>query len=283
MAARIMFRNARLWIAFFGSISFLPVAVVSAFSTTQIQHQRTVRFLSPPRQLWGRSGKEKISDEGAATSLLPTLMSEATNGLNDSRNNDWTQQLIQVTLPIQEVLDTASDGWVLSYANLEPDTPQTPAGQLFLLTNVAYLVVGILLMQNCQDYWLGPLTDLVSLLSFNYHYQQLQNTDRNAVRLSLLVDYIGALATIFTGFYYLVSPTILTNGFQEALAAIAQMQSLQFESLIYSLAGILFLISSWVWEAGRPYMTLHGLWHLCSAYSGYLIGTYHHSVTTVMP
>jgi hypothetical protein len=278
MEARNLFRSARWWFNVVGSV-LLQIAVVTPFTTT---HRRTVRYLSPQNQLWGRAGKEKVSDEGATSTLLPTLMSEATNGMDDAPNDDWAQQLIQFTLPIQDVLDTVSDGWVLSYANLEPDTPQTPGGQLFLLTNVAYLIVGILLIQNCQDYWLGPMTDLVSLLSFNYHYQQLQNTDRNAVRLSLLVDYIGALLTIFTGFYYLVSPTMMTNGFQEALAAITQMQSLQFESLIYSLAGILFLISSWVWEAGRPYMTLHGLWHICSAYSGYLIGTYHHSVTSVI-
>jgi hypothetical protein len=281
MEARYSLRSARWWFNVVSCVLLLQIVVVTAFTTTQ-HYRRYVRFLSPHTLLWGRAGKEKVSDEGATSTLLPTLLSDATNGMNDSPNDDWSQQLIQFTLPIQDVLDTVSDGWVLSYANLEPDTPQTPGGQLFLLTNVAYLIVGILLIQNCQDYWLGPMTDLVSLLSFNYHYQQLQNTDRNAVRLSLLVDYIGALLTIFTGFYYLVSPTMMTNGFQEALAAITQMQSLQFESLIYSLAGILFLISSWVWEAGRPYMTLHGLWHICSAYSGYLIGTYHHSVTSVI-
>ena len=261
------------------------VCFVSAYSV--IPRYRTSNFytgtpfVSPPPnerhiQLWSRVGKDKVVEEASTTTaVVPTILSDS-----NENASDWMQPLIQATLPMQQVLDTVSDGWVLSYANLQPDTPQTPAGQLFLFTNVAYALVGLLLIQNCQDYWFGPLTDLVALLSFHYHYQQLRNTDRNAVRLALLLDYIGALVTIFTGFYYLVSPTLFTNGsFQAAMAAITQMQSLQFESLIYSLAGILFLISSWVWEAGRPYMALHGMWHVCSAYSGYLIGTYHHSVT----
>jgi hypothetical protein len=214
------------------------------------------------------------------------------------------EQMIQVTQPIQTVLDTVSDGWVLSYANLHPDTPQTLYGQLFLFSNVAYFIVGIIVLQVYQDYWFGSIIEVVSVLSYNYHYQQLLDTDRNAVRLSLLLDYMGACLTIGTGFYYLIGPTAeaITTAMMQSTAdgtttttttttfattsnivstiILTQQQSLQFESLIYSIASILFLISSWVWEAGKPYMILHSLWHLCSAYSGYLIGTYHHFVTT---
>ena len=181
-------------------------------------------------------------------------------GEGNGGDTEWQEQLNQLTAPVQEVLDGATEGWALSYADLRPDTHQTTPGLVFLLTNVAYAAAGLALTFH-GDVWFGLLTDVTALVSFNYHYNQLQvegDMGAPAVRLALLIDYAFASVAILTATTYLwTSP------------------SFPLEGALYAAASMVFLGLCWVYEEGRTYMVLHGMWHLLSAYAGYLIGMTH--------
>jgi len=75
---------------------------------------------------------------------------------------------------------------------LSPQTPSTFAGASFLLTNVCYAVAGLMLTVN-GDVVFGAMTEIAGVVSFIYHYLQLDlGKDRNEVRLALVIDYITA-------------------------------------------------------------------------------------------
>jgi hypothetical protein len=163
-------------------------------------------------------------------------------------------------MPVTTALEETDIGWVLSYADLSPETEDTLTGQAFLATNVAYTIMGLLLQVTAKDAWLGTLTELASAASFAYHYNQLAHPrEIGLVRLTLMVDYVIAIACLGTSFYYLVSdPT-----------------AVPIAGYISCALAVIFLGLSWVWEAGVPYCFNHGLWHLFGAYGGYLIGQAH--------
>jgi hypothetical protein len=169
----------------------------------------------------------------------------------------------KVAEPLEEVLDGLTGGWALSYADLSPDSTSTPVGQGFLITNAAYFAAGILVFLQ-GDAWLGFWTDVAAIASFNYHYNQLVASEgastikkNQAVRLALLLDYTAAAISMLTATLYLTSGVVPVEG------------------LIAAALGLGFLYMSWVYEYGRPYMFWHSLWHLCSAYAGYVIGISH--------
>ena len=75
---------------------------------------------------------------------------------------------------------------------MSPQTPRTFAGASFLLTNVCYAVAGVMLTVN-GDVLFGAMTEIAGIVSFIYHYLQLDlGKDRNEVRLALVIDYITA-------------------------------------------------------------------------------------------
>lgn len=157
-------------------------------------------------------------------------------------------------------LDELSGDWALSYADLSPATPQTPVGISFLATNVGYALVGLSLAQR-GDLVFGTLTEIAGIVSFWYHYSQLEyGIEREEVRLALLTDYFTALTAIITGGIY-----------------IGQIGLANLPTDIFVSAGIslVCLALCWVWEFGYPYIFLHSLWHLGSAYTGYLVGNAH--------
>jgi hypothetical protein len=164
--------------------------------------------------------------------------------------------------PAAQVLDDATDGWALFYADLSPEDETSPVGQAFLASNIAYAVVGLLLSIQ-GDAILGLLTEVVSIASFIYHYTQLQasamRTQDSTVRTALMVDYIFAFTSIFVGLIYLVSDQQLPpiEGFGSAFA------------------GLACLFACWIYEKGYPYIVLHSFWHFFSAYSAYVIGISH--------
>jgi hypothetical protein len=169
------------------------------------------------------------------------------------RQNDYIQNL-------EKRIDDISGGWALSYADLSPDSDQTIGGRIFLATNLAYGMAGAIITFVIGDYTLGLLTELCALASYNYHYYQLLahgQEKADSVRLALLVDYVFAGASILTGTIYLWC-TIPAVGVPTSAVVAAGV-------------GVGFLLASWNWEYGRPYMVLHGIWHLCSATAGYLI------------
>ena len=124
------------------------------------------------------------------------------------RPTDITEDSFGVLLPIAEAVDEATDGWGLSYADLHPATPKTPVGQAFLATNVFYLAGGLYLGIK-GDFFFGGLTELAGIVSFVYHYAQLDfGQNRSEVRLALLIDYFTAGATLLTGGVYMIQAGI---------------------------------------------------------------------------
>ena len=157
-------------------------------------------------------------------------------------------------------------GWGLSYADLSPATPRTPAGQAFLATNLGYAVVGAWLAAE-GDCLYGGLTEAAGLVSFAYHYAQLDlGKNRPEVRLALLVDYLVAGAALLTGTAYLV---------QDCAAGGAGLAATSGTTLASAAVALGCLGLCWVWEYGYPYIFLHSLWHIASAYTGFLVGQEH--------
>ena len=47
------------------------------------------------------------------------------------------------------------------------------------------------------------------------------------------------------------------------------------DALITGAGSIVAISLCWVWEFGYPYLVLHSIWHILSAYTGYLVGQAH--------
>lgn len=192
---------------------------------------------------------------------LPTLPTPSSSFRKDGRPQDITQSTFgPYLLPLADAVDNATGGWGLSYADLSPQTPRSPAGIAFLATNVLYGAVGVTLSMN-GDVFYGTLTELAGLVSFAYHYAQLElGAGRGEVRLALLIDYLTAGSALIVGGIYMVQSGL------EYLPA----------SVIFSgLGAIVCLSLCWVWEYGLPYILWHSLWHILSAYTAYLVGQVH--------
>ena len=183
--------------------------------------------------------------------------------LATSKNEDVVQDLsgglASMLLPMSSLIDSMTGGWGMTYADLTPETHETPTGIVFLTTNLAYSVVGALLALH-GDSLLGLLTECASVASFGYHFTQLKlGPDQAAVRLALLVDYIFAAAALSTGLFYVAMSPL----------------DIPMEGLLACALAVACLGASWIWERGMPYITFHGMWHLLGAYGGYMIGQAH--------
>jgi hypothetical protein len=78
--------------------------------------------------------------------------------------------------PVAEFIDSNTGGWALSYADCTPEDETTLGGVAFLLTNVAYLVVGGVLW-NMGEVTLGLLTEVAGIFSYIYHYNQVRERE----------------------------------------------------------------------------------------------------------
>ena len=183
---------------------------------------------------------------------------ETGNVLND--NDGRTYDNMGILTPLAEKLDSVTGDWALSYADLSPATPKTPAGISFLLTNVCYALVGISIFSK-GDLFYGSLVEIAGVVSFWYHYSQLEyGQNRSEVRLALLTDYFTAGAALITGGVYMVQLGLM---------------GIPMDTLIVATGSIVALSLCWVWEFGYPYLVLHSIWHILSSYTGYLIGKAH--------
>jgi len=199
-----------------------------------------------------------LQEQDDATSF--TDANDQSSFVKYGRPQDITSSSFGPLLPLAEAVDAATGGWGLSYADLAPATPRTPVGRAFLATNFFYLASGLWLGLH-GDWFYGGLTELAGIVSFAYHYAQLDlGKNRSEVRLALLLDYLCAGAALLTGGAYL-----LQVGFASVSAA----------TLASAAAAIACLGLCWVWEFGYPYIALHSLWHAASAYTGYLVGQEH--------
>jgi hypothetical protein len=210
-------------------------------------------------------------DDGTASSISSGSIDKLLPNLEDMPTlRDVVAATQSLAEPIQQVLDECTGGWALNYADLTPESPDTAIGRGFLLTNVFYLVAGLLLTYQ-GDPTLGFFTDLAAIASFNYHYTQLRATSqkegiKDLVRLSLFLDYMAASISILTAVVYVVSASLQLEPDQLIMVE---------QSVAVGMVGLFFLVLSWKYEYGRPYIVFHSLWHLGSAVSGYLIGAAH--------
>lgn len=254
--------------AFIGPGRSIHRLSLSSSSSSKSSNPRSLSGSVRPCKQYQRGQRSWISDgRRGATASLSTLSLLADREHESStdplitRINTWTK-------PIQGVLDESTGGWALSYADLAPDSPSTPGGKAFLATNIFYLVAGLLLTWE-GDPLLGFIIDITAIASFNYHYNQLVATNETlaksqiqpVVKLSLLLDYAAASLSIGTALVYIFTDVTWNEEVRQAIEA--------------SLLGVVFLGVGWKYEEGRPYMIFHSLWHIFSAYAGYLIGTAH--------
>lgn len=187
------------------------------------------------------------------------------DAITPDKNESLTSQLapelernkINLLIPLAQALEDSTGGWALSYADLAPETDETPIGRGFLATNLAYTVCGLLLVQS-GNVLLGVLTELASVASFAYHFAQLKlGKNQPLVRVALLVDYVVAASTLLAALVYIIQVGV---------------QNVPLEGIIASILAVVFLFLSWVWEEGLPYVFNHGMWHLLGAYAGFMIG-----------
>ena len=211
--------------------------------------------LDPTLVLEGELGPVDL--EEIDTAKLKTFQSDISNV---DTKRDLSGDYFGPLLPIAERIDSATGGWGLSYADLHPETPQTPLGVAFLATNACYAFGGLVL--GVQGEWtLGLLTEVAGIVSFWYHYSQLNfGQDRKEVRLALLIDYFTAGTALLCGAVYMAQMGI---------------DSVPFESLVWGGASVVCLTLCWVKEVGYWYLFWHSLWHIGSAYTGYLVGQNH--------
>ncbi|KAL7526167.1 hypothetical protein ACHAXR_001359, partial [Thalassiosira sp. AJA248-18] len=196
------------------------------------------------------SNEQKQSN---SNTIIPT--SDQTSFAKYGRPQDITSESFGPLLPIAEAVDEATGGWGLSYADLHPATPQTTIGQAFLATNFFYAAAGLWLGFK-GDWFYGGLTELAGIVSFVYHYTQLEfGKNRSEVRLALLIDYFTAGSALITGGVYMIQ---------------AGISSVPVDALLAAGASTVCLSLCWVWEFGYPYIFWHSLWHVLSAYTGFL-------------
>eukprot|EP00986_Skeletonema_menzelii_P002888 scaffold843_cov143-Skeletonema_menzelii.AAC.7 len=191
---------------------------------------------------------------------VPNILAGSSTFQKYGRPTDITSDSFGPLLPIAEAVDEATGGWGLTYADLHPATPRTTIGQAFLATNIFYAAGGLALGVQ-GDWFYGALTELAGIVSFVYHYTQLEfGKNRAEVRLALLVDYMTAGAALICGGVYMVQLGI---------------DAIPFEALLTAIGASICLGLCWVWEFGYPYIFWHSLWHILSAVTGYLIGQDH--------
>ena len=170
-----------------------------------------------------------------------------------------------------------ADEWLLAHPDLNPETSATPLGQGFLSTNIAYLFSGTVLRAD-GDMLLGSMALVSGLVSFWYHYEQLQSSDgasnrTSIVRIALLTDYASALATSILCLMYVSD---------------IELSTIPIEAFLSCGLAFVFFIAGWFpsfgflttirpkWAGdGASYIFLHSLWHVLSAATFYYVGEAH--------
>lgn len=190
---------------------------------------------------------DDISSDSGSGSIEGTELSkeEKLKSFQQDIREKFTQERSYNTFgilsPIAKTLDEVSGDWALSYADLRPATPRTIEGQAFLATNVGYAVAGLILGVQ-GDWFFAFLTELAGIVSFWYHYSQLEfGQNREEVRLALLTDYFTAGAALITGGFYMVEMGI---------------SGVPLDALITGGAAVVCLSLCWVWEVSFSFILL---------------------------
>lgn len=228
----------------------------SRYRQSKLPQRRNARSFNRKGKMLSlfNEGTESIGEKGSKA-----------NDKTTSFKDDRTYDNMGLLRPIAEALDSVTGEWALSYADLSPATPKTPVGISFLLTNVCYAIAGIRLITQ-GDLFYGALVEIAGIVSFWYHFSQLEyGKERSEVRLALLTDYFTAGSALITGGFYIAQIGIT---------------SVPLDALVVGAGAIVALALCWVWEFGYPYILLHSIWHILSAYTGYLIGQAHIDLMT---
>lgn len=219
-----------------------------------------------------KSTKLSLSSGDVSEGLLslPSPLSSLLDGTafssSTTTNPSKTTSTPPTTKSLEEIVDPVANAleesfgigeWAFSYADLTPENETTPIGISFLATNVAYGIAGSYLLSQGNAV-LGTLTEIACLASFCYHYAQLKygQEGSSVVRLTLLVDYFFAISSIMVGSIQL-----------------AMSHQLPEDALVGGSLALASLAACWVWEEGMTYIFFHSLWHLFSAYTGFVIGS----------
>ena len=138
---------------------------------------------------------------------------------------------------------------------------------MFLCTNIPFIFSSYYLLQVKSDFLFFPviavIVDIAGISSIWYHYNQLlYGPNRKEVLTPLLVDTITAIPAIISIFIALVLVAI------EGLAVEPFFQL----AAISGSFSIIALLISWKYDSGTRYILYHGLWHILSALTVFLIG-----------
>lgn len=156
--------------------------------------------------------------------------------------------------------------WALTYADLSPYSEKDIIGFLFLSTNLFYFIAGLqLYFDSTRLFVFGEnsggefmaffsvIIDIAGLLSSSYHYYQLKcGPSSSKVIKSLLLDYAVAFLAVMI---FVVDLFFYHNALENPVA------------LLLAISSIMCLLASWKYEYGVPYMLLHGMWHILSAFA----------------
>ncbi|GFH43897.1 hypothetical protein CTEN210_00370 [Chaetoceros tenuissimus] len=258
-------RSSSIWI----SLLCMSISITSsfAFTSTSSCSLKSCKLSSPaiiPSKPHDLNTRLNLFTEEESESATPLTDEEKLLSFQKDIASEYKEErsynTFGILTPIAKTIDGISGDWALSYADLSPSTPRTIEGRAFLATNVGYALAGIVLALQ-GDWFFAGLTELAGIVSFWYHYSQLEfGKDREEVRLALLTDYFTAGSALLTGGFYMIDMGI---------------NYVPMDALICGALSIVCLSLCWVWEFGVPYLFWHSLWHLFSAYTGFLIGQAH--------
>jgi hypothetical protein len=153
-----------------------------------------------------------------------------------------------------EDLDKRTGGFALQYADTSPYKVNDTIGITFLATNLFYFISGIDIFNNNQPLYAG-IIECAGLISSYYHFNQLYyGPGKTEVRVALLIDYFSASLAILATLYQYITIVIF-------------LHIIPFKALSLGSLGVMFLLLSWKFEYGLPYIFFHGFWHVFSALS----------------
>lgn len=180
-----------------------------------------------------------------------------------ARLDGFIEAISNSSLPI---VHSSAQG-VFNYANTQVGTFSLE-GVLFLATNIPFFAAAQILRSSSGSAdvllatSLAPALDISAVLSFLYHYAQLQfGANRAAeVKRFLLFDYVSAFFTC----------CIVTLEVFPFLWRFSEQTSFRLEPALCGLLSVGALLQSWKCD-GRQYLAWHGLWHVLSAYTCVLL------------
>jgi len=186
------------------------------------------------------------------------------NNLKDKKSDIMNEGIRTINSTVLKITTFDKISWAFNITDTRPYKPESPIGVAFLITNLGYLF-------SSFKFWDSPtlsanlfasLVDFAGVISFIYHYTQLQyGTERYEVKLALFVDYLTALITVGSSLVIIASFAISGYILDPHIILSIKLGSLS----------LLLLFISWI-QYGINYLFFHGLWHVVSSFAVDQIG-----------